>query len=81
MAFFLQVPPTKTVHVSLFYPIRATCLANLTLLVFITRVLLGEEHTNHEAPNYEIVSSLPPSNSQISSSAQGRIKLFGAPRQ
>jgi hypothetical protein len=59
---------TKTVHVCLFHPTRATCLTNLTLLDLITLVILGEEYTKQEAPHYDIFSSLPPSNPQISSS-------------
>ena len=36
--------PTKTLHESLLFPIRATCTANLSLLGLITRILFGEEY-------------------------------------
>jgi hypothetical protein len=39
-------------------PIRATCLAHLILLDFITLIILGVKSTSYEAPQYEVFSNL-----------------------
>ena len=41
---FPQTFLPNTLHTLLLYPIRATCLAHLILLDFITRTILGEEY-------------------------------------
>jgi hypothetical protein len=40
-----QVCPTKTLYTSLLFHIRATFLAHLIRLVFITKIIFGEKYT------------------------------------
>ena len=55
--------PTKTLHTTLLYSVRATCPAHLILLKFITQIIFGEEYRSVSSSlcgllNYPIISSL-----------------------
>ena len=49
--------PTKTLYTPLSSPTRATCLAHLILLDFITRTILGEEYKLFSSSLYNLLHS------------------------
>jgi hypothetical protein len=42
-------------NIHLFSPIRATCPAQLTVLDFMTLIILFGKSTSYEAPHYEVL--------------------------
>jgi hypothetical protein len=57
--------PTKTLHIPLSSPIRATCPAHLILIYFITRTILGEEYKSFISSLCNLLHSPPVTSSLL----------------